>query len=60
MLVVMPVMFGVPATIMDVIDVITMWHCYVPASLAVIVIVIVVSGVPAGFTLVEVSVVRFV
>jgi hypothetical protein len=34
--------------------------CYVPASLAVIVIVIVVSGVLAGFTLVEVSVVRFV
>jgi hypothetical protein len=57
--VVVPVPFvvGVPVTVVHIVDVVPMGHSHVSTSLAVLVRVVAVSGVPAGLALVDMVVV---
>ncbi|APU17060.1 hypothetical protein UA75_25830 [Actinoalloteichus sp. GBA129-24] len=58
MIVDMPVVDGVPMPVVDVVDVITVWHRDVSTALAVLVAVCGVLDVHRGIALVEVPVVR--
>lgn len=57
MVVPVPFVVGVPVTVVHIIDVVPMGHRHVSTSLAVLVRVVAVSGVPAGLTLVHMVVV---
>jgi hypothetical protein len=58
MLVVMPVVLGVPAAVVDVVHVVAVRYCDVPTAFAVGVIMPLVGGVLGRLALVEVSLVR--
>lgn len=50
----MPAVIGVPVPVVHVVDVIPMWHGNVPAPLAVLMSMAVMSGVPLDLALVDV------